>query len=161
MRGLILTLLFSTTAFAGDVRFNVNFGNWRVGNQRQTRAYVPYYPTQPYYYYWVYSPPPPAPPPQVIYIEREREPEREPAPAPPPQVVVVQLPPVEPAPAPAPVAEPVVAAPVVAAPVAPLPPRVPGPDVFQWTDEDGVVNYSTRVPADARKRAKKLSTLAK
>ena len=158
MRHLIFTsLLLSATAFAGDVRFNVNFGNWRVGNARQTRAFVPYYPAQSYGYWIVYTPPAP-PPPQVIYVEREVIHEQ------PPQVVVVQLPPPPPVEPPAPVAvpEPVpVPAPAPVAPAAPLPPRVPGPDVFQWTDEDGVVNYSTRVPPDARKRAKKLSTLAK
>lgn len=158
IRGLILTgLLLSTPALAGDVRFNVNFGNWRVGNVRPTRAFVPQYPVQPQWYWVVYAqPPPPSPPaPQIVYVEREANEQ-------PPQIVVVQLPPVE---VPVPVAPPVEASPVpaqvVAAPAAPLAPRVPGPDVFLWTDEDGVVNYSTRVPADARKRAKKLSSLVK
>ncbi len=154
-RSILLSFLLGTAAFAGDVRFNVDFGLWRVGNNRETHAVVPYYPVNPYGYWVVYTPPAPPTPPQVIYVEREPAP-----PPPPPQVVVVQLPPVAPVPEPLPVPAPL-PVPIVATPAAPLPPRGPGPDVFQWTDEDGVVNYSTRVPADARKRAKKLSTLAK
>ncbi len=157
-RSIFASLLLSTAAFAADARFNINFGNWRVGNEHQTRAYVPSYPVQPSWYWVVYTPPPPPPPPQVIYVEREREP----VPEQPMKVVVVQLPPVEaPVPIAAPTPAPVVPVPVAPAPVAPLLPRVPGPDVFQWTDDEGVVNYSTRVPANARLKARKLPTLAK
>ncbi len=154
MKPLLLTCLVASAAFAGDVKFNVNFGNWRVRDTGRSRVVVPSYPVVvPYYYYWTAPPAPPAPPPpQIIYIEREPAP-----PPPPPQIVVVQLP----APVEAPVPAPVVAAPAPVVPAAPLPPREPGPDVFAWTDEDGVVNYSTRVPADARKKAKKISAPAK
>ncbi len=154
----MLTCLVASSAFAGDVKFNVNFGNWRVRDTGRSRVVVPQYPVVvPYYYYWV--PPPEPPPPQVIYIEREPAPPPEPPPPPPPQVIVVQVAAPAPPPAPEPVPVPVPApAPVVAVP---LPPREPGPDVFQWTDEDGVVNYSTRVPADARKKAKKIAAPTK
>jgi hypothetical protein len=33
---------------------------------------------------------------------------------------------------------------------------VPGPDVYSWTDDDGVVHYSTKVPPEAKAKAKKL-----
>ncbi len=158
MRGLFLiSLLLGVPALAGDVQVRVNLGAWQVGGGLHSRVFVPYG-VHPYYWQWVPYTPPPPPPPQIIYIERE--PVRE--------VVVVQLPPVEPpapvvaapAPPPPPVALPL-PAPVPLPSAAPLGPRVPGPDVFLWTDEDGVVHYSTRVPADARKRAKKLATPAK
>jgi len=148
-------LLLGTAALAGDARINLNFGNWRVGNPRASSAAVPSYPRQPYVY-WLVSPQAQAPEPQMVYVEREPEPE--PELEQPMRVVVVQLPPVQVA---APVPPPVVVPAAPVAPAAPPAPRVPGPDVFWWTDEDGVVHYSTRVPADARKRAKKLSTLAK
>ena len=63
---LVMTLFFSTAVFAGDVRFNVNFGNWRVGNTREpSRAVVPSYPVSAGYGYWMlYTPPAPPPPPQ-------------------------------------------------------------------------------------------------
>jgi hypothetical protein len=92
----------------------------------------------------------------VVYVERE--------PAPPPQVIVVPQPApviveVPAAPAPAPVAPP--PPPPAPVAVAPAGPRTPGPDVFAWTDEDGVVNYSTRAPTGGQAKAKKLATLAK
>jgi len=154
-RLLLLGSLLGATAFAGDARFNIDFGRWRVPRAPEPRPFVPFV-VQPYVFWVVYAVPAPPPPAQVVYVERELPPVREQ----PPQVVVVQLPPAPvappepPAPAPPPPPAPV-AAPV--APSAPLPPRVPGPDVFSWTDDDGVVNYSTRVPAEARKRAKKLA----
>jgi hypothetical protein len=34
--------------------------------------------------------------------------------------------------------------------------RTPGPDVYHWVDDEGVENYSTSVPPEYRKRAKKV-----
>ena len=147
-------LLLGPLASAQEVELNVRVGGWQFQSYRRppmVRAYpvwgwVPVLQVPP-------APPPAPPPPQIIYVEREPAPLPPPAPPPPPapQVVVVHVAP-EPAPAPAPVA-------VVAVP--PPGPRVPGPDVFSWTDDDGVVHYSTRVPPDAKKRAKKLAVPAK
>lgn len=49
-------------------------------------------------------------------------------------------------------------APPVSAPSRPDAPaaRTPGNDVYRWTDEEGVVHYSTRVPAEARAIARKV-----
>jgi hypothetical protein len=155
---------FSAVAGAGGRRGSTGmsyvpsrpFVNFYVNPQWSTRAQpVPIYPYQ--FWYTIPetppAPPPPPPQPQVVYIEREREP------APQPQVIVIETPApqvVVEAPAPAPV----VAAPApVAAPPAPIGPRTPGPDVFQWTDDDGVVHYSTRQPANGK--GKKLAPLAK
>lgn len=157
----LLSVVAASSAFAGDVEINVELGGWRYRPTRQIgRVWTPYgmraYP----YWGWVpvvQTPPPAPPPPQIIYIEREPAPVVEappPPPPPPPQVVVVHVAP-EPTPAPAP-------APAVAVvPVTPPGPKVPGPDVFSWTDDDGVVHYSTRVPADAKKRAKKVASPSK
>lgn len=113
-------------------------------------------PVVPVYYYWPQvQQPAPQPPPQQVIIEREVVVEKAaPAPAPAPQVIVIE----QPAPPPAPVAAPL-PPPPPPEPPKPLPPREPGPDVYSWVDEDGVVNYSTRAPANGR--AKKLPTLAK
>jgi hypothetical protein len=138
---------------------------WRGGylhtrGQRAVTPYVAPYAYSPYGYgygygypaygstYYGFQPsqpeaepePAPAPPPVVVF-ERPQAPA--PAPAqetPAPQVIIVQVP--VPAPAPAP----------VAAPVAPEPPQPKGPprEVYRWTDGDGVVHYSTLVPAGVK-----------
>jgi hypothetical protein len=170
---LMSSLMISSSAFAGGHHFGgqatVNLGvpvylgpSWRQYHGPNTPYFPPYYrqfPTySPYGYYPYYpastyplyqqpEPQPPPPEPQVI----EREVVREvPAPAPAPQIIVVQ----QPAP-PAPV---VIAAPppAPAEPPKAAAPRTPGPDVYSWTDSDGVVHYSTRVPADAKAKAKKM-----
>lgn len=147
-------LLAASSAFAGDVEINVGLG-WRAPRpyRHVGRVWAPYYGWVPV----IQAPPPAPPPPQVIYIEREPAPVVEAPPPPPPQppqIVVVHVAP-EPAPAPVPV-------PTVAVVPVPAPgPKVPGPDVFSWTDDDGVVHYSTRVPADAKKRAKKVAAPGK
>jgi hypothetical protein len=157
-RGFVVLLLASGAAFAGDVKVRVQLEPapllWQFPANSHRRpppaTWVPRWAPP----VWVVPTPvvvPVAPPPaapMVVVFEAPPpppppEPEPEPAPAP-PQVVVVHV-------APEPVAPP------------PLPPpavtvvsTTPGPDVYSWTDDDGVVHYSTRVPADAKKRAKKL-----
>ncbi|MBL8952393.1 MAG: DUF4124 domain-containing protein [Myxococcaceae bacterium] len=177
MRWLLLTGLVAGSAFANG-RFGASVGlgpAWgHAGNFPPGRA-IPLVPTTnytgagygynygpvmpvvyPVYWYQQAPQPPPPPQPQVI-IEREVIIERPaPAPAPtPPQVIVIEQPaPVAVAPAPP------APAPPPPEPPKPLAPRTPGPDVYSWTDDDGVVHYSTRAPAPAVK-AKKLATLAK
>ena len=162
MRWLVLISLFACPAFAGP-RFR---GNARAGTFFISSGYGLVRPepaqrvvVQPVYvplawwtWYPIVQPAPPAPPPQEIIVV-EREVIRE-VPAPPvePQVIYVEQ---APAPAPAPIPEPVVAAPVPE-PVKPPAPRMPGPDIFTWTDADGVTHFSTRVPAAAKARAKKV-----
>lgn len=152
---LAAVLLAAPAAVAGDVkvRIDVNAGWQFPGNAQRrgpVRAWVPRGYVPPVVWYVppaptvVVAPPPPPEPPQVIVIEREVAPPVASPPPPPPQVVVVQVAPEPLAPPPPPVT------------IVPVAPAVPGPDVYSWTDDDGVVHYSTRVPADAKKRAKKL-----
>ena len=159
MRWLLLGALISTTAFAGPRgRGNVNFRfitPWLIASPRTTPAPTIVY-QQPVYWplaWWTWYPmqqpvqPPPAPEPEPIVIEREvvRE-----VPAPAPQVIIVER-----EPAPVPQAAPAPPPPPVE-PAKPLPPQTPGPDVYTWTDDDGVVHFSTRVPASAKARATKV-----
>lgn len=135
-----------------------NFGRYPVTPRHYPPPYVRPWVQAPFLFWYtlpqVPEAPPPPPPsqPTVVYIERE--PAHEQAPT----VIIVQQPAPEP-----PRAAPVVAAPPPPPPVvaAPVGPRTPGPDVFHWTDADGVLNYSTRVPVDVRAKAKKLATLTK
>jgi hypothetical protein len=162
VRSLVFAIvLVSSAAWAGGRHLfappvtSLRLGVW-AGNQRPARPIYPvaYYPV----YLW-YAVPiaqvPSAPPPEPVVVEREVI--REPAPV----VVIVQQAPVEqPAPqAPSPAV--VVPPPVPPPSAAPLPPRTPGPDVYHWTDADGVEMYSTRVPPEARGKAKKLRTLSR
>lgn len=41
-------------------------------------------------------------------------------------------------------------------PPRPPPPSTPGNDIYRWTDADGVVHYTTNVPAEAKPFAKKV-----
>ncbi len=170
MRWLLLTLLLAaTTATAGDRRqrpynrFNasVSFNTGWVSTRPAPRVVVePIYvvPLAWWTWYPVYQQPLAPPPPVVI----EREVIREvPAPAPAPQIIIIEQPapaPVVEAPAPPPTPAP---APVAEAPKPPLGPRVPGPDVFTWLDQDGVTHYSTRVPSSVKARAKKVGSASK
>ncbi len=180
MRWLWVSGLVASSAFAGGhAQFGGSVGlgpAWgHAGNFPPGRA-IPLVPTTNYtgagggyryapvapvaypIYWYPQAPQPPPQPPQVI-IEREVIIERQvPAPAPvappPPQVIVIEqpAPAVVQAPPPAPLPPP--------EPPKPLAPRTPGPDVYSWTDADGVVHYSTRAP-EASVKAKKLATLAK
>ena len=100
-------------------------------------------------------------PPQTVAVEQEAL--SEPAPV----VVVVQQAPVEPpAPEPPPPAAvtpppPPAATPPPATPPPAPAPRTPGPDIYHWTDADGVEQYSTRVPPSARGKAKKVRSLSR
>jgi len=177
---LVATGLIASTAF-GQFGASVTLGPaWgHVGNFPPGRA-IPLVPTTnytnfgygygygrvpimpiayPIYYYQQVQQPQPPPPPQQVIIEREVIIER-PAPAPvappPPQVIVIE----QPAPVVAQAPPPPPPPPAPVEPPKPLAPRTPGPDVYSWTDSDGVVHYSTRAPA-AGVKAKKLATLAK
>jgi len=136
--------------------------SWRGGfvsypNARHVQGFVPTYPA--YSYPMAYPPygstyygfqptepepeqaPPPQSPPQVIVFPAPQQPAPAPEPAPPPQIVVVQVPVPTPVPAPE-----------VVAPPKPEPVKPSGPpkEVFRWTDNDGVVHYSTLVPSGVR-----------
>jgi hypothetical protein len=84
---------------------------------------------------------PQAPPQVIVFQGPSAQPAPAPMPAPAPQVVVVQVP----VPVPAPPPEP-----VVQARPEPAKPSGPPKEVFRWTDNDGVVHYSTQVPAGVK-----------
>lgn len=163
VRWLVVTACIAAgSAFAGDVRVRANLQlgpSWLGYDSRPPRRHVIVPVVYPTYWYWFPvqqpepAPPPPPAAPQVIIFERAAREEPAPPAPPPPQVIYIEQPA-----APAPVAAPAPA--VLPEPVKPLPPRTPGPDVYTWTDDDGVVHYTTRAPAP-QVRAKKLATLAK
>jgi hypothetical protein len=125
------------------------------GNRYYGPAYAAPYAYYPGYYppygstYYGFQPteqeqeaaPPPQSPPQVVVFQQPAAPAPAPEPAPAPQIVVVQVP----VPVPTPPPETV-------APPKPEPAKPSGPpkEVFRWTDNDGVVHYSTQVPAGVK-----------
>jgi hypothetical protein len=161
MRWIVLSALVATTALAGPRgrgNVNVQFGTaWLGGASNHPAPRVVYQPVYVPLAWWTWYPvqpqvqPAPPPPPEPIIIEREiiREVRA-------PQVIVVEQAPA-PAPAVAPAPPPVAPAPAVeVAKPQPPAPRVPGPDVFTWIDDDGVTHFSTRVPSEAKARARKV-----
>jgi Domain of unknown function (DUF4124) len=156
VRWLVLLLLLSATAEAHERRRPTQrFLTWVGWNPEwSTPRANPRVVIEPVFYpvvYWNVVPVQqvPAPAPEPVVVEREvvRE-----VPAPAPQVIIIEQAPA-PVPAPAPVAPAPAPAPEPAKPAAPY---VPGNDVFTWTDGDGVTHYSTKVPAAAKGRAKKV-----